>query len=97
MYQEAVRRLCHPSESRHVRKVAHLLAQALYYRGIEWGFGWAFIRDANGQNAFSNLSRYETAIERGLYKPSMNSSACRPTVPPPAASRRLWQWTSSTP
>src|SRR5215207_10976140 len=68
MYQEAVRRLCHPSESRHVRKVAHLLAQALYYRGIEWGFGWAFIRDANGQNAFSNLSRYETAIERGLYK-----------------------------
>src|SRR5215204_5946919 len=29
MYQEAVRRLCHPSESRHVRKVAHLLAQAL--------------------------------------------------------------------
>jgi hypothetical protein len=38
------------------------------YRGIEWGLGWAFIRDANGQNAFSNLSRYETAIERGLYK-----------------------------
>jgi hypothetical protein len=38
------------------------------YRGIEWGLGWAFIRDANGQNAFSNLSRYETATERGLYK-----------------------------
>ena len=38
------------------------------YRRIEWGLGWAFIRDANGQNNFSNLSRCETAIERSLYK-----------------------------
>ena len=30
--------------------------------------GLAFIRDANGANAFSKLSRYETAIERSLYK-----------------------------
>ena len=30
--------------------------------------GLAFIRDANGANAFSKLSRYETTIERGLYK-----------------------------
>ena len=30
--------------------------------------GRTFIRDANGANAFSKLSRYETAIERGLYK-----------------------------
>src|SRR5829696_9197926 len=68
MWQGAVKRLCNRSKSCHVRKVARLLAQALNYRGIEWGLGWAFIRDANGQNAFSNLSRYETAIERGLYK-----------------------------
>jgi hypothetical protein len=30
--------------------------------------GLSFIRDANGSNAFSKLSRYETAIERSLYK-----------------------------
>ena len=30
--------------------------------------GLTFIRDANGANAFSKLSRYEAAIERSLYK-----------------------------
>jgi hypothetical protein len=30
--------------------------------------GRTFVRDANGANAFSKLSRYETTIERGLYK-----------------------------
>jgi hypothetical protein len=30
--------------------------------------GLAFLRDGNGANAFSKLSRYETTIERGLYK-----------------------------
>jgi hypothetical protein len=30
--------------------------------------GMSFIRDANGANAFSKLSRYETAIERSLHK-----------------------------
>jgi hypothetical protein len=30
--------------------------------------GLSFIRDANSSNAFSKLSRYETAIERSLYK-----------------------------
>ena len=30
--------------------------------------GMSFIRDANGSNAFSKLSRYETAIWRSLYK-----------------------------
>jgi hypothetical protein len=30
--------------------------------------GLAFITDGNGANAFSNLSRYETTMERGLYK-----------------------------
>ena len=30
--------------------------------------GRTFMRDANGANAFSKLSRYETAIERSLYK-----------------------------
>jgi hypothetical protein len=30
--------------------------------------GMSFIRDANGANAFSKLSRYETAIERSLFK-----------------------------
>ena len=30
--------------------------------------GLSFIRDANTANAFSKLSRYETAIERSLYK-----------------------------
>ena len=30
--------------------------------------GRTFARDANGANASSKLSRYETTIERGLYK-----------------------------
>jgi hypothetical protein len=30
--------------------------------------GLTFIRDANEANAFSKLSRYETTIERSLYK-----------------------------
>ena len=30
--------------------------------------GLSFIRDGNGANAFSKLSRYETTMERGLYK-----------------------------
>jgi hypothetical protein len=30
--------------------------------------GLSFIRDANSANAFSKLSRYETTIERSLYK-----------------------------
>jgi hypothetical protein len=30
--------------------------------------GRTFVRDAEEVNAFSKLSRYETAIERGLYK-----------------------------
>jgi hypothetical protein len=29
--------------------------------------GLSFIRDGNGANAFSKLSRYETTMERGLY------------------------------
>jgi hypothetical protein len=30
--------------------------------------GLSFIRDGNSANAFSKLSRYETTMERGLYK-----------------------------
>ena len=30
--------------------------------------GMSFIRDANTANAFTKLSRYETAVERSLYK-----------------------------
>jgi hypothetical protein len=30
--------------------------------------GHAFVTDANESNAFSKLSRYETAIERSLFK-----------------------------
>jgi hypothetical protein len=30
--------------------------------------GLAFVRDGNGANAFSKLSRYESTMERGLYK-----------------------------
>jgi hypothetical protein len=30
--------------------------------------GASFIQDGNGANAFSKLSRYESTIERGLFK-----------------------------
>jgi hypothetical protein len=52
--------------------------------------GRTFIRDANEANAFSKLSRYETAIERSLYKALhelQRLQAGRNTegnVPPPA-------------
>jgi hypothetical protein len=42
--------------------------QRFGFMGDEHGLGGAFIQDANGANAFSKLSRYETTIERGLYK-----------------------------
>ena len=54
--------------------------------------GRTFIRDAGGANAFSKLSRYETAIERSLYKALhelQRLQAARRTeggnVPPPVA------------
>ena len=53
--------------------------------------GRTFIRDADGANAFSKLSRYETAIERSLYKALhelQRLQAARRAdgnVPPPAA------------
>jgi hypothetical protein len=53
--------------------------------------GLAFLRDADGANAFSKLSRYETAIERSLYKALhelQRLQAARRAdgdVPPPAA------------
>jgi hypothetical protein len=53
--------------------------------------GQTFLRDANEANAFSKLSRYETAIERSLYKAVhelQRLQAARRTVgevPPPMA------------
>lgn len=52
--------------------------------------GLAFIRDANGANAFSKLSRYETTMERGLYKAlhevqRLQTARAAGSVPPPLA------------
>ncbi len=53
--------------------------------------GRTFIRDADKANAFSKLSRYETTIERSLYKALhelQRLQAARHnqgSVPPPAA------------
>jgi len=50
---------------------AALLAGALAEAerdGERTKLGAAFVRDASGANALSKLSRYETAIERSLYK-----------------------------
>jgi hypothetical protein len=53
--------------------------------------GLAFIRDANSANAFSKLSRYETTMERGLYKALHElqrlqaARAAGGSVPPPVA------------
>ena len=48
--------------------------------------GRTFIRDASEANAFSKLSRYETAIERSLY----NSSGSRPLATLRVTYRRQW-------
>jgi hypothetical protein len=52
--------------------------------------GRTFARDANGANAFSKLSRYETTIERGLYKAlhelqRLQAARHGGSVPPPVA------------
>jgi hypothetical protein len=53
--------------------------------------GGTFIRDAEGANAFSKLSRYETAIERSVYRALHElqrlqaARRARGSAPPPAA------------
>ena len=53
--------------------------------------GRTFVRDAENANAFSKLSRYEIAIERGLYKALdefqrlQAAHAAAASVPPPLA------------
>ena len=55
--------------------------------------GLTFIRDGNGANAFSKLSRYETTMERGLYKACTSSNASRPIASLQAVSLCPWLWT----
>jgi hypothetical protein len=58
-----------------LRRLGHVEA-GIFAQERQWhvgdqdasSLGLAFIRDGNGANAFSKLSRYETTIERGLYK-----------------------------
>ena len=50
--------------------------------------GRTFVRDAENANAFSKLSRYEIALERGLYRPLHELQRLQParaaaSVPPP--------------
>jgi hypothetical protein len=53
--------------------------------------GNAFVSDANEGNAFSKLSRYETAIERSLFKSLHElqrlqaARQAESTLPPPVA------------
>lgn len=70
------------------------------YQGIGLGLqsiayntspGSTFTRDANGANAFSKLSRYETALERSLYRALhelqrlQSARRTEGSVPPPVA------------
>jgi hypothetical protein len=55
-----------------------------------YSMGVSFIRDFNGANAFSKLSRYEMTIVRSLYK-ALHELQCLQTarhaesdIPPPA-------------
>jgi hypothetical protein len=52
--------------------------------------GRTFARDANGTNAFSKLSRYETTIERGLYKTLHELQRYRPPAELGMVPRPLW-------
>ena len=58
-------------------------------------FGQIFVRDAKGADAFSKLSRYETTIERSLYKAlhelqrRQAARGGRPGVPPVAVDVEL--------
>ena len=53
--------------------------------------GLTFIRDANGANAFSKLSRYEAAIERSLYKALHELQRLKPPAALMATLHRLWR------
>jgi hypothetical protein len=61
-----------PTEILNQRKHTEALSEAEEMEAVRAGetatLGRTFIRDANEANAFSKLSRYETAIERSLYK-----------------------------
>ena len=61
-----------PSVIRDQRKHKDALSDAKEMEAVRAGetatLGRTFIRDANEANAFSKLSRYETTIERSLYK-----------------------------
>jgi hypothetical protein len=48
--------------------VAKVSATAKALSKISQSLGVAFIGDANTSNSLSKLSRYETAIERSLYR-----------------------------
>jgi hypothetical protein len=74
-----------PSAARSAADSLHSLSEGTTMLGL------SFIRGANGANAFSKLSRYETAIWRSLYRALhelQRLQAARHTeghVPPPAA------------
>ena len=55
--------------------------------------GLAFIRDGNGANAFSKLSRYETTMERASTKRCTSSNTSRPIASLQAVSLCPWPWT----
>jgi hypothetical protein len=60
------------------------------FNAQELGLGLAFIRTANHSDAFSKLSRYETTIERSLYRAlhelqRLQAARAGQPVPPPAA------------
>ena len=59
------------------------------YSGTRQDLGFAFIHAANHSDAFSKLSRYETTIERGLYRAlhelqRLQAARAGQAVPPPA-------------
>jgi hypothetical protein len=59
------------------------------FKEQDLGLGLAFIRNANNSDAFSKLSRYETTIERGLYRAlhelqRLQAARAGQPVPPPA-------------
>jgi hypothetical protein len=57
-----------PDEKQHQEALAKAQEMKALQEAETTALGRAFIRDANEANAFSKLSRYETAIERSLYR-----------------------------
>jgi hypothetical protein len=89
--QSLMRRVTVTDEQKHLEAQARVREISAMRDTENARLGRTFIRDAEGANAFLKLARYETPIERSLYKaphelqPLQAARRADGSVPPPVA------------